>query len=290
MIGKSEHVRVHSALLIRACSSAHIIYCSSLFFSFIRISTSSALTLPTRNPLSRSHLLLYSLRVWSIIPRLTGTFAWSVAVAFLFDCRFVYLEFYQVQVANMTSIITAEPLRFGLLSHAAIELTQYDPNNTLKNFTLHNTNECLRYSDKLQTTHEFATAQVCAIVCVVLGGILTWMLWIMYCCRFVCLCIPSIIISLGFLVVLPVLQATTMVMLHSVCHYRLDEAPLLDLIQPDNPHETFEFTEQKSNCGMSGMYGLYYPVSVCFWIVTGILFLAIRPRKNSDLDAVNMLR
>ncbi|GKY97444.1 hypothetical protein MPSEU_000702900 [Mayamaea pseudoterrestris] len=232
------------------------------------------------------------LRVWSIVPRLTGTIAWSIAVAFLFDCRFVYLDYSTVQVANATSFITAEPLRFGLLSHAAIELTRNDLNDSnLNQFTLHNTNECLRYSDRLfQSTQEFATAQICAIVCVVLGGFLTWMLWIMYCCRFVCLCIPSIIISLGFLVVLPVLQATTIYMLRSVCQFRLDEPPLLDIIRQEDPQAEFDYTEQTSSCGMSSLYGLYYPVSICCWVLTGLLFLAIRPRKNHDLDGVAMLR
>jgi hypothetical protein len=228
---------------------------------------------------------------------LTGTFAWSTAVAFLFDCRFVYLDFDTlIATTNQTSVtITASPLRFGLLSHAAIALTRQIDNATSSNnnWTLDNIDgQCLRYSDKLASTQDFATAQLCAIVCVVLGGLLTWMLWIMYCCRFVCLCIPSIIISLGFLVVLPVLQANTMLMLKTVCQYRLDEPPLLDLVQQDSQSTAveFEYLQQESTCGMSSLYGLYYPVSIFMWVLTGLLFLAIRPRKNSDLEGVNMLR
>jgi hypothetical protein len=210
------------------------------------------------------------------------------------------LEFVLINLTNTSQHVVAEPLRFGLLSHAAIEMTynytsklsgqHYHPasSNTTDFWTLHNTHECVRYDDQLQSTQEFATAQLCAIVCVVLGGILSWMMWIMYCCRFVCLCIPSIIISLGFLVVLPVLQGTTLFMVRQVCHYRLDEPPLQDLVR--YAPADFQYARQESTCGMSSLYGLYYPVSIALWIVTGILFLAIRPKKDNDLSAVFMLR
>lgn len=224
--------------------------------------------------------------MWSIVPRLTGTFAWSIAVAFLFDCRFIYLDFYQLAVSNTTEPIYAEPLRFGLLSYAAIQMSHYEQDNA-SNWTIHNTDECLRYSDHLASTKEFATAQLCAIVTVVLGGVLSWMLWVMYCCRFVCLCIPSIIISFGFLVVLPVLQGTTILMVRTVCTYRLDEPPLQELFQEQTPQ--FEYTQQQSTCGMSSLYGLYYPVSIAMWIITGLLFLVIRPKTDNDLNAVTML-
>jgi hypothetical protein len=230
-------------------------------------------------------MLPHSLLVWSIVPRLTGTFAWSIAVAFLFDCRFIYLDFYQLAVSNTTEPIYAEPLRFGLLSHAAIQMT-HNQHDAASNWTIYNAEECLRYSTNLAATKEFATAQVCAIVTVVLGGILSWMLWIMYCCRFVCLCIPSIMISLGFLLVLPVLQGISIFMLRTICTYRLDEPPLQDLLQQA---PNFEYTQQLSTCGMSSLYGLYYPVSIAMWIITGLLFLGIRPRKDNDLNAVAML-
>jgi hypothetical protein len=232
--------------------------------------------------------LNYSLLSWSILPRIFGTTAWGISLVVLFDCHFLFLDFYTQGTAAV------ERLYFGLFYHERYVLlnhTNLGANGNESYVTLQPFHTCGGYntSEGYTLSSAFVLARTCAILAVVLGGLMSWALWLMYCCRFICMCVPDVAIAFGFIVLLPLFQGLTYLFVNDICNKYLHESDLasLQFAISVNSSDAHGGQMRSKSCGLSS-YGVYYPISVVLWMTTGILFLYLRPKKKSDLDAVIM--
>lgn len=254
-------------------------------------------------------VLLKSLRVYAIIPRIFSVIAFALSLTVLLDCRLIRLQRTFVATSNATSSATAAAatafgaeatLYFGLYQYASpIQLTLANgttvpvhdlyhqtpsweslTNNFTQNFTVAPSDaSCVRYptDGTYNLSSDQGAARAFAILACVLGGLMMFLLWFKCCCGFLCSYVcPDLLVSLILLVLLPAVQGLAMVFDDQVCHFQA-----LGLEEAVRDAGWIVHVDHRE-CGVDRR-GLYYPFSIVLWITCGVLFTCIKPRREDDL-------